>query len=378
MYALLKGGKWRLNKAHARSRMRQAANPRYVKRYAKVMLKRSARLAGPYRRSLTATSTTSGGNTTLRFTLRSASKHAIANTPVTFRYGGRTVRTQTSAAGVATASLPAGAPGSARASASATRVSLWGLRVRSPRGKGPRLAIAGRHATVTAATTVRVAGVQRISISNSSAYKITSAVGGRYSVDGWGGSRSAKLTLYGPFTYASSASCSSNALRSWSTTVDADTTRSLSTRVSNVGFYRWGISVAGNSANQAASACGRAFVVKAVPSIRADHHHTPVDAGSHQPAVVTVSHLGKLSSTLSVSVHLYGPFKKKSGPVCNTKHLLKTVRTTTGSNSKFWSPKVTVKKAGWYVWTASLGAGDYSLAAASKCRATGSYLQVKK
>jgi hypothetical protein len=378
VYHLLKGGAWLIGNSRGSKRIKQSgANRAYVRSYAKTMIADSAKYAGPYRRSLTATDTTAGSATKVAFTIKSAKGYGMANLHVKFGYpGADPVTVYTDRHGQAIAYFTPQTAGSSTVNAAVAQVPEWRLVVRDPkRVRASRLAVAGVTRTLMSAATVTSTGAQAVSVANAKSSILTGqALGGTYTVAGGTGSRTVSSSVYGPFD-DTATSCTSTPAFSSDSTIDADGTYPLPPYApTKSGYYRWGILAAANPYSTEASACGPNVRVRkqaAIGQLRPDGRPVQVKVGQAFDLTVRISGFDR-AETHTVTSILYGPYTSKDNVTCADSRRVSghdQTRQVTG-NGDFNMPNTVINSnanVGWYGWKSMLASGELILGDTSNC-----------
>ncbi len=374
---LLAGGKWRISQPAGRKRMRASAQSRYVRSYAKTMLSRSKKYAGPVSRRVSASKTTVGSASRVSFTIRTASGgHGLAGLPVTFRYPGSAPFTlYTNAAGQAFAYITAT---SAQAAVTATvgQVPEWRLRVRNPkRANASPVADAGAKLSLTASTRILASGAQVVSVSNTASVISTgAALAGRYSIAGGEGTRTVTRSVRGPYG-SSTTSCSGGIAYTSATSITANGAWSLpSYQPTKSGYYRWTVTSGGNAFSDSATGCGAAVRVRKQANVgqfrlAGDTNAVKLD----KKFAIGVRVVGfDRSEVHTLTSRLYGPYSQKDNARCGASRLVssKTVTKNVSTNGDVTMPSAVIgakANVGWYAWQTTLNTGDLIIGDTSGC-----------
>jgi hypothetical protein len=380
VYHLLVGDRWRIGHHRGAARIRQSGDPASVRRFAKIMLEQSRRLAGVYRVTATATGADVGGTIEATVTVTARHERPAPGLPVAVSApGAATVQVVTGDDGRAVAHFPATLQGWQVVTASVGQVPEHRLHVRKPVKRGQAAAAEGGvRRTVDASVLTAVRGPQTLSMQ---ATPDNLVVGGQAAVtatiDGDGSPRPATAALYGPSPSASTAVCSGSALGTTTTTVTGDGSYGLPALAPSAGgYYAWRVTVDGTATNMPVSACG------AITKVRARTATTilsPAAAtvGENVPVQVTLSGLPFLDSVHG-TVTLYGPYGsdgERQADGCASSGQEQPFLRTQG-NGTFLSPSISMMAPGLYAWQVSIEPDDLWLGSKSPCAAPGTLMAV--
>lgn len=379
---LIHGGAWAFSGTATKKRLAQTGQSKAIRSFATTMLKDSARLAGPYVISLSATKATIGGKVTVTVGVKSSRTGAgIASLPVSVTYAGNVLNAgQTRADGRTSVTVPAGAAGPRPASVSVDRIPETRLLVSSPTTSGAsRVVVAGLKAQRTVAATVPVRAVPALMSSSTSAAIATTQrpTGTLRLSNGYPSSRTGTASLYGPFDSATSATCDPARLTtSASISLRADGTYALpELTISRAGHYIWGATVPEDAFNLGASTCSGTVLARVTPRISATPTGTSYRAGAYLHGRVTTSGVPS-GSVLTSTLRLYGPFSAASAVTCDPAKLKATQQVIVRGDGTMDGPDLSVTKLGYYVWVADLPAGPASTASSSSCTAPAAQFRV--
>jgi hypothetical protein len=380
VYHLLVGDRWRIGHHRGAARIRQSGDPASVRRFAKIMLEQSRRLAGVYRVTATATGADVGGTIEATVTVTARHERPAPGLPVAVSApGAATVQVVTGDDGRAVAHFPATLQGWQVVTASVGQVPEHRLHVRKPVKRGQAAAAEGGvRRTVDASVLTAVRGPQTMSMQ---ATPDNLVVGEQAAVtamiDGDGSPRPATAALYGPSPSAATAVCSGSALGTTTTTVTGDGSYGLPALAPSAGgYYAWRVTVDGTATNMPVSACG------AITKVRARTATTilsPAAAtvGENVPVQVTLSGLPFLDSVHG-TVTLYGPYGsdgERQADGCASSGQEQPFLRTQG-NGTFLSPSISMMAPGLYAWQVSIEPDDLWLGSKSPCAAPGTLMAV--
>lgn len=379
---LLHGGRWSLNGAATRKRLKQTSRGSQIRSFARTMLASSTRYAGPYAVAVTPTSPKTGGRLAVAVKVTaSRTKVGIASLPVTVTYAGTTYRgLRTAQDGTVTTSFPAGAAGTRDVTVVVDRLPETRLLVRTPATAGAsRVIVAGRKTSRTTTVPAVVKTAPRLTTtSTSSTITTTQSPTGQFSVTGsQPGTRTATVSLYGPFGSAAAATCAKASL-AMSGTVAVTGNGSYSfpgLRVPRYGYYIWGVGLPADASNAAASACAGTVLARVTPEFSVAPSKTQYRTRSFVQALLT---LGSLPTGYAgtATMRLYGPFTTAGSVACTSSKLKATETVQVSQNGSITGPDVWLTNLGYYVWAADLPESTFSLARSTSCTATKAVFQV--
>jgi len=376
-YHLLVGGKWRVGKRQGKGRLRQSGHSRDIRAYAKTMLEGSATSAGPFTRTLTASSTTVGSGIRATFSIRSSRTEApLTGVPVTFSYPGAAEQTTyTNRAGVAVGLFTAIA-GAGTISAKVKRVPEWRLHMRTARkSRGSNVVLAGMKASLASEATINGVDFQTVDVTNAaSTVEVGSALTGSYSVEGGIGSREITQSLRGPFSTAATSCSFPTAYTSTLETTANGVLPLPSPVATQSGYYRWEVAAGGNPQILSASACGSNVKVQKSATIThaaPNSQDSEVALGEDFSVVATVDGFDR-DETHTVSAVLYGPFDLETDADCLPNKVvtnkIQTSTITTNGSYPMDPVRITdASEAGWYIWKTTLSDGTLIIGDSAGC-----------
>ncbi|GGO94007.1 hypothetical protein GCM10011584_34020 [Nocardioides phosphati] len=380
VYALVKGGSWRLGYSRSTARTRQTGHGSAVRSYAKSMIANSVKYAGPYKQSMSSTAVAVGSSSKVTYRITSAAGYGMANLPVAITYEGTTVTGYTDSSGYATAYFNVTKAGAIPVSAKTSRVPEWRVFVRKAIStRRSNIAEAGRLATLTASGMIAGTGGQGVAINNGASARMTgAALAGTYTVSGGTGTRTITRSAYGPFS-STAGDCSGTAAYSSSVALDGNGTFALPTyAATRSGYYRWGVQVAANSYTTAASACGAVVKVQKQATVGQYRNGTHVTYGVGKAFRIGARVAGfDRSETHTLTSRLFGPFTYKDNAKCVSDRYLRSVSKSITGNGEFLMPTTAISSssnAGWYIWQTTLSTGELIRGGTSSC---GVLIQVK-
>ncbi|HRK47144.1 MAG TPA: hypothetical protein PK324_16040, partial [Nocardioides sp.] len=296
---------------------------------------------------------------------------------VTFSHpGSAPITTYTDASGTATAVFTLAKPGANPISAQVTGIPESRLIVRSPvKRRASAVAVAGRSRSWSGTTTVTALAPQTVTVANAAdALMVGQVMGGSYTVTGGADLRTLSFRTYGPFDDGAT-SCNSAPAYALDAPVDRAGTWWLPAWVpGRSGYYRYGVSVSGNSSSTPAATCGanvRVLTQAGVGQYRPDGVTKTVKLG--EPFAVGARVVGfDRGESHTVTSQLFGPFGEEDMVSCEVKHNPERdqTRNITGDGDYTMGSTVINAKVnvGWYVWQTTLSSGDLVLGGVSGCR----------
>ena len=376
---LLVGGRYGRHGRRTLARIRQTPDAAEIGFLADYMLQDSAEYAGPYRVKVSRTGTTLGGTAQVRVRVTAtASGKPFATLPVVVSVPGRDpIVRETDTDGRIRVSWVARRAGLLDVGIKVREVPESRLFVRTPTRTGAsRVAAAGVKRTLLRRVKVPVKAHPTLSITQPAVARTGTSTSGSFTVThGVDAARTATATLFGPYAASGDAACGGAAVGSARSQVSADGGYPLpALALTKVGYYVWGVQVAGNQVNEPASACGQPFVAKTLPRLTIKVPHTQVTLGSTVRAWWTVAQLPPgYSGTLTIK--LYGPVADPShvtcgGPSGRTQHVTLT------ANGGAWTTSYKPTKTGLYAWYATVPGSEFSFAAATPCRGVGTMVRI--
>ncbi|MDH2414735.1 hypothetical protein [Nocardioides sp. CER19] len=379
VYALLVGGRWRINGAQGSRRIDRAGDPSTVRRFARIMLNQSRRHAGQYRARVAATNADAGGTTEATVTVTDGHGRPAAGLPVTVAAtGAAPVRAVTGDNGRAVARFAAPRPGWRRITATVGQVPEHRLHLRLPiRSRQAAAAEGGVRRTLVAGTRAGVRGSQTLSLKASPATVLRgSPARVTATVTGDGTTRSATGTLYGPFAAASAVQCAGAAVGTVRSSVRGNGAYTLpALKPGTAGYYVWRVAVAGTPTAIPVSGCGATTTVKAVAAVSVKALKTEMAPG---PAPVQVGLSGLPTyPPFDVTLNVYGPFATKQAVTassCSGAIHATAVQKMNGTDTLTLNPYLDA--TGWYALQATVPAGDLRQGSQSACAASGTVLHV--
>ena len=384
--ALLSRGKWRVGTAYTARRTNPTGEGRFIRAYAKAMLRQSKHRHGPYRTTLTARRVPAGNQTTV--TVRVQNKQGLGPV-ITRQQRGIAVdvtyaraRTRTvylNNEGVGRVYFRAAA-GKTLITAAAHTVPDAALLLRRPNNRAAsQVAVAGHHRTLRLRSYGLGVTTQSLTITNTSASVLVGhPLQGTYSVTGLSGAETVDYAVYGPFT-SSATSCTGAAVLTAKATISSNGTSSLPPwNPARTGYYTWHVAARGNSTTRPASACGTAYLTQKNTITKQSRIGvaTTVKVGHAFGPDIIVSGFDR-PETHTASTRVYGPFVHKDGTRCTSNHLFRTLPTAVRTNKR-WKKTTVVgsdSNTGYYVFQTTLDAGTFMRSSQSRC---GNTIQVAK
>lgn len=384
LHHLLVGGRYSLSGALTGRRVRQTGQPAMIRDFARTMLASSRRYAGPYRISVVGRGTVVGGHVTIRVRVTARRTGAgIRSLPLTIRFpGADPVRLMTDDRGRARTEIQAGVAGEQLVVVTVQRLPEHHVFVRRPRTRGAsRVAIAGFKWASSRVVAVPVRARPSARVNAGDVVRVGRRAPGTFTLSEGAGDapRTVHGTLFGPFAQESRAGCDGDrAAGTATTTVTTDGTYRLpSITVARHGYYTWRIHVEADRLNLAATTCGGSTVAKVAPRVVVRRAAATSTAGSRIRALMGVRDLPTGFDRLA-AVRLYGPYAERARIGCGSGRLVDTVRVRVDGDGARWSPRVPVRRAGYYGWRADLPGSEFTLPVGTRCRAADSVVRVTR
>lgn len=376
--ALLSRGRWRVGSAYTARRTNLTGNGRFIRIYAKTMLRQSKHRHGPYRATLTARRVPAGDQTTV--TVKVQNKRGLG--PVITRqqrglavhvtyHGTRTRTVYLNNHGIGRVYFRAAA-GKTRITAAVHTVPDAALFLRRPvRTRASQVAVAGHHRILRLRGYGLGVSTQRLKITNASASVLVGhPLGATYKVTGLFGRETVRYAVYGPFT-AAATRCTGTARITAKATISSNRTRSLPRwNPVRTGYYAWHVAARGNSTTRPASACGAAYLTRkntTTKQSRIGGVHTVKVGRSFGPEII-VSGFDR-PEVHTVYTRVYGPFTHKDKTRCTSKRLFHTLPTSIRDNKR-WNKTTVVhrgRNAGYYIFRTTLQSGTFMRGSQSRC-----------
>jgi hypothetical protein len=382
LHHLLVGGRYRLSGPRTAGRIRQTEQPAMVRDFARTMLGSSRRYAGPYRISVAGRGAVVGGFVTVRVRVTARRTGAgIRSLPLTVRFpGADPVQLVTDDRGRARTEIRAALAGDHLAAVTVHRLPEHHLFVRRPRTRGAsRVAIAGFKWASSRVVAVPVRARPSVSVDAGDVVRVGRAAPGTFTLsDGTGDApRTARGTLFGPFAHESRAGCDADrAAGTATTTVTTNGTYRLPPiTVTGHGYYTWRMHVERDRLNLAATTCGGSTVARVAPHVTVRRAAATSTTGSRIRARLGVQDLPAGFDRLA-AVRLYGPYAARDRIGCGSGRLVDTVRVRVDGDGGRWSPRVPVRRAGYYGWKAELPGSEFTLPVGTRCRAADTVVRV--
>lgn len=367
---LLVGGRYALTGSRASARIRQSGHAAEIRFLADYMLRDSWDFAGPYAVRVTGRGADLGGTAgvTVRVTA-SYSHRPFATLPVTISVPGRAAVTkETDANGSVAIEWPATRAGWLEVKVRVAEVPETRLLVRKPTRRGAsRVAIAGVKRVLAKSVNVPVRAFPTVSVTQPSVGRLGQPTTGSFTIsDGVDSARTATVRAFGPFPTVAEATCSGTPVSSTSTSVSANGTYPVPHEtLPRVGYYVWGVTVAANAVNAAASTCGTPYVVKSMPKLTVKIPHLRQAVGTSLRAWWTAARL-PAGFHAPLTIRLYGPFVDADHVSC-TGTTTRVAQVTLTGPASGWTTSYTPGKAGLYAWRTSLPGTEFSFPAATTC-----------
>lgn len=381
VYALLSRGRWRVGTAYTSRRTNRTGEGRFIRGYARTMLRQSTHRHGPYRTTLAVRRVPAGSQTTV--TVRVQNNRGLGPV-ITSQQRGLRVRVTYAGTRTRTVFLNNHGVGRVffRAAAGRTRITAAvhsvpdvGVLLRRPtRAAASQVAVAGHHRTLRLRTHGVGVTAQTVAITNSSAAVLVGRpLQATYSVTGLSGLEIVDFAVYGPFT-STATSCSGTALTTATGTIGSDGHRALPLWTpQRTGYYAWLVAARGNATTRPAHACGTAYLTQKntgtdqsraglAKTVRVGHAFGPdvIVTGFDRPEAHTVT------------TRVYGPFLHKDNTRCTRDRLFRTLPTSVQNNRR-WHQTTVVNRdrnAGYYVFQTTLDAGTFMRSSQSGCGTT--------
>jgi hypothetical protein len=377
LYALLNGGKWRVGTTYTAHRTNPTGDGRFIRSYARIILRQSQHRHGPYRTSLTASRVPAGDQTTV--TVRVRNKQGLGpvitgqqrGLAADVTYGGARTRTvYLNNHGVGRVFFRAAA-GSTRITAAVHAVPDAALLVRrAHHTAASQVAVAGHHRTLRLRGHGLGVTTQSVTITNTSGSVLVGhPLQGSYRVTGLSGSETVDFAVYGPFG-SSATSCTGSPLTTANATITSNGTRSLPPwSPTRTGYYAWHVAARGNSTTRPASACGSAYrTQKDTSTDQSRVGAFTVKVGHSFGPDITVSGFDRREEH-TVDTRAYGPFGHRDNAKCTPYHLFRTLPTSIHGNDR-WRKTTVVnhdRNAGYYVFQTTLRGGTFMRSSHSGC-----------
>jgi hypothetical protein len=378
VHALLSGGRWRVGTPYTAHRTNPTGDGRYIRAYARTMLRQSTHRHGPYRTALKARRVPTGNQTTV--TIRVQNRQGLGpvitdqqqGLAVDVRYGGARTRTvYLNNRGVGRVYFRAAA-GKTRITATVHAVPDDGLFLRRPtNAAASQVAVAGHHRTMRLRGFGLGVGTQSLTITNGSPSVIVGhPLRGTYKVSGLSGHETVDYAVHGPFTSAATR-CTGDPQFTAQATITSNGTGSLPAwSPTRTGYYAWHVAARGNSTTRPARSCGAAYLAQRNTDVEQSRHgdaHT-VKVGNAFGPDLAVSGFDR-AETHAVSTRVYGPFRDKDKTTCTHRHLFRTLPSSVRDNKR-WHKSTVVnsnRNTGYYVFQTSLDAGTFMRGSQSSC-----------
>lgn len=381
VYHLLVGGRWSIHRRPGLGRIRRSGQGGAIHRFARIMLRQSARSAGAYTAAVTATGADVGGTVEATVTVTTGGGDPASGLPVSFAWpGAEPVAAVTGSDGRALARFAAPHSGWQTVTATVEQVPEHRLFVHSPQRRGEAAAAEGgvkRTLSVSAPAPVR--GPQTLSVKASpDAILVGAKATVTATVTGDGSPRTATGTLHGPFAAASAATCAGPPVGTVSTDVTADGEYALPpVTATTAGFYAWRVALDGAATSLPVAACGAITKVKAVAAISVIALQAQAPANSVARARVSLSGLPALPA-VTVTATLWGPYPNEQAlraAGCAGSVPVEVQQTMNGTDTQDM-PGVYVTAPGWYAWQAAVPPAELREGSRSQCGALGTLMVV--
>jgi hypothetical protein len=376
--ALLSRGRWRVVTAYTASRTNPTGDGRFIRSYAKTMLRQSKHRHGPYRTTLQALRVPAGNQTTVTVRVQNTqglgpvitSQQQGLAADITYPGAGtRTIYLNNRGVGRAFFSAAAG---KTRITATVHGVPENALLVRRPNNAAAsQVAVAGHRRTLRLQGYGLGISTQSLTITNTSASVLVDhPLGAAFSVTGLYGREAVDVAVYGPSTGASTG-CTGTALATGKGTITGNGTAALPTWTpARTGYYRWQVAARGNSTTRPATACGNAYLTQKntiTEQSRVGTTNTVRVGHAFGPDIIVAGF--DRSEVHNVYTRVYGPFLHRDNTSCTSKHLFRTLPSSLHSN-KQWRETTVVSSntnTGYYVFQTTLNAGTFMLGSQSRC-----------
>lgn len=196
-----------------------------------------------------------------------------------------------------------------------------------------------------------------------------------------GGSRVARVTLYGPFTSRPAATTCTAADRVASATVKVTgngTFRSTPFAVERAGYYAWNATLPGSRLNQPATTrCTGVLTGLRSPTVKATAQRNIVAASGKARSLLRVSGL-PIGYDDNVEATVYGPYPDLASAGCGKARAVRSVDIRVTGNDRYTSAAVRLKRAGIYSWLIRVPASRFSHAATSTCGTADASFRVRE
>jgi hypothetical protein len=307
----------------------------------------------------------------------------IRSLPLTVRFpGADPVQLMTDDRGRARTELQADVAGEQLVAVTVQRLPEHRVFVRRPRTRGAsRIAIAGFKWSSSRVLAVPVRARPTVRVDAGDVVRVGRRAPGTFTLsDGAGDApRTVHGTLFGPFTGESQAGCDADRAAGTATTIATTdgSYRLPAVTVTEHGWYTWRIRVERDRLNLAATTCGGSTVAKVAPRVTVRRAAATSSVGSRIRARLAVQDLTPGFDRLA-AVRLYGPYAERSRIGCGSGRLVDTVRVRVDGDGGRWSPRVPVRRAGYYAWVADLPGSEYTLPVGTRCRAAETVVRVTR
>lgn len=343
------------------------AKRKAIVKQTKAMLRSAKANSGPYASSLTA----HGNQNTMNvaYQLRTISGKGVAGKRVVLKIGNSSFTATTDSSGYVRTSLLNSAAGSVAVTATAEDLVNWRVGTLKGSGNGSGLFVGSTRTAHVTKVTGTIVGDQRATFTLPASYTVPAPMKGTVRVDGYGGKRNVTTALYGPFATkaaADAAPCNTTPVVTRVQEIDGNTTVALPEYSAGVGFWRYGVSAAGNSTNNPLWLCDTPRVAKHTVGVSIARNETSVTAGRSAKAKVTVSGLTNTEER-AVVVRLYGPYTTKAAVKCDASKQVGTTTLRIKANGTYTTGGNATKGKGWYGWRAEVNTGTFNLPANTPC-----------
>ncbi|KQY61425.1 hypothetical protein ASD30_25535 [Nocardioides sp. Root140] len=378
LHHLLVGRSWRVGGASTRRRLARTGHSAAIRYLALTMVKQSARYAGPYRLAVSTSTPTVGASARVRVQIRSRAGKPIKKLPVAISYAGSsTSRRITDATGTAVATFARPGAGEHDVTVAVAKVPATILRLRKP-ARGSRVALAGGKTVMTRNRTAVVRALPHVAIkSDKTVFDPGAPLRGRFTVTKSLGtfSRSAEVTLHGPFTNWSQASCATRPRARVIRPVVGNTWKYLAAATPPRGLYVWKVRLSGDRLNAPVTACGGATSVRGTPIAVVKALRSRYRVGARPAADLVTRKLYHYNEV--ATVRLYGPFAARDRVACGVRKEVHAIQVRVTANGTVRSPGVRVTARGWYGWRATLPGDARHLSVRTACAAPSSIFEVR-
>lgn len=376
--ALLSRGRWRVGTAYTERRTNLTGDGRFVRAYAKTLVRQSKLRHGPYLTTISASRVPAGDQTTV--TVQVQNKHGLGPV-ITRQQRGLAVDITYPGATTATVYLNNHGIGRAYFRAAAGRTPITAavhtvpdealFRRRPTDRSASQVAVAGHHRTVRLRGYGLGVSTQTVRVTNgSSSVLVGHALHGTYRVTGLYGRETLDYAVYGPFD-AAPTSCTGSPRVTAKATITSNGTGTLpqwSPR--RTGYYAWHVAARGNSTTRPASACGTAYLTQRntrTGQSRVGGTHTVRVGHTFGPAVVVTGF--DRPEVHTVYTRVYGPFVHKANTRCTRNRLFRTLSSSIRDDRR-WRKTTVVnsdRNTGYYVFQTTLHAGTFMRTSRSRC-----------